>query len=37
MIEFVSRCDYCGYCAMCIELEDGSHACAVCVPVDDEA
>ena len=34
-MEFVSRCDFCGYNAMCIELPDGTHACVVCYPEDE--
>jgi len=36
MSEFVGRCDYCGYAAMCIELVDGTHTCIVCVPEDEK-
>jgi len=36
MTEFISRCDYCSYNAMCIELTDGTHACVVCVPEEKE-
>lgn len=35
MTEIVGRCDYCGYNAMCIILEDETHACLVCVPEDE--
>jgi hypothetical protein len=33
--EFIARCDYCGYNAMCIEIADGTAACVVCYPEDE--